>query len=412
MSACCTSGRTCLPFTTSVLDRASGAFTEHAHLNCYPNTGATWGTGDLVATTHKSYTLASCEAACVSNPRCDAITVEQGAGQEFEWIRNIEAGPPGVRHTLNAGVYLIDRQYQLPPGTHLVGAGSGGGSGSTVIKGVGPAYSSICGADAKNRKGLLLNDHNFVSKLHFVGTDTERYALHPPNMFLCGSAPIETPGCAGGAGYATPPVECGGDTGIGRGVQNATVDDVSVEPFTYQVGFFAAPTRAGVSVTSGLTLRNYRTNGTHADGINLHGAHRDIVVENCTIENSRDDGYGLWSIGTLATNITFRSNTAAKTSGACFAAYGGAFSAFQNNTASDCPRGAVVLFGYGGTNPDVHDTCFGGVFSNTSSTLVAGNHGGGGSRGASRPCLVFNQHCPFMQGTELCGNGSTAGRAI
>jgi hypothetical protein len=175
-------------------------------------------------------------------------------------------------------------------------------------------------------------------------------------------------------------------------VQNATVDDVSVEPFTYQVGFFAAPTRAGVSVTSGLTLRNYRTNGTHADGINLHGAHRDIVVENCTIENSRDDGYGLWSIGTLATNITFRSNTAAKTSGACFAAYGGAFSAFQNNTASDCPRGAVVLFGYGGTNPDVHDTCFGGVFSNTSSTLVAGNHGGGGSRGASRPCLVFNQH--------------------
>ena len=104
VSACCTSGRTCTPFTTSVLDRASGAFTEHAHLNCYPNTGATWGTGDLVATTHKSYTLASCEAACVSNPRCDAITVEQGAGQEFEWIRNIEAGPPGVRHTLNAGV--------------------------------------------------------------------------------------------------------------------------------------------------------------------------------------------------------------------------------------------------------------------------------------------------------------------
>eukprot|EP01049_Picozoa_sp_SAG25_P022739 SAG25_NODE_9253_length_381_cov_0.553191_1_plen_53_part_10 len=51
---------------------------------------------------------------------------------------------------------------------------------------------------------------------------------------------------------------------------NATVEDVSVAPFTYQVAFFASPTRLGVPVTSGLTLRNYRSGGTYADGVNIH----------------------------------------------------------------------------------------------------------------------------------------------
>ena len=50
-----------------------------------------------------------------------------------------------------------------------------------------------------------------MSKLHFVGTDKERYPLEKPFKFLCGSAPIETPGCAGGDGYSAPPPECGGD---------------------------------------------------------------------------------------------------------------------------------------------------------------------------------------------------------
>ena len=159
--SCCASGPTCLPFDTYTLDRCADTFTRHAHLNCYPKAGAEWGTGDLAKTTHKAYTIASCEAACRANPKCDAITVEPVAGPAaFDWIRAIEAGPPGQKIALNASTYLIDRQYQLPPGTEVVGAGSGfGGPGRTVIKGVGPAYSSICGADAKNRRGLLLHDH-------------------------------------------------------------------------------------------------------------------------------------------------------------------------------------------------------------------------------------------------------------
>ena len=91
---------------------------------------------------------------------------------------------------------------------------------------------------------------------------------------------------------------------------NATVDSVSVEPFTYQVGFFAAPTKAGVPVTTGLTIRNFHTNGTHADGINLHGAHRDIVVEECSISNSHDDGFGLWSVGDLGEHARLQTSSA------------------------------------------------------------------------------------------------------
>ena len=48
--------------------------TEHQGLNCYPGHGSTWGTGDLT-TPAKHFTVTTCEAACRSNPKCDAVTV-------------------------------------------------------------------------------------------------------------------------------------------------------------------------------------------------------------------------------------------------------------------------------------------------------------------------------------------------
>merc|ERR1711879_833225 len=89
--------------------------------------------------------------------------------------------------------YYIDRQYQLPPNTQIIGAGSGGGG--TVIKAHGSSnYHQICGNNAKNRKGFLLNDNTYIGKLHFVGIDKMRFS---DNGLLCGAAPFETPGCAG-----------------------------------------------------------------------------------------------------------------------------------------------------------------------------------------------------------------------
>ena len=175
-AACCSAGRTCTPFDTYVLDRRTGSFTRHPHSNCSPHSGSQWGTGDLGA-----FNITRCEAACVADRRCDAVTVGPAPGgipplpppppppaADFEWIRSIERGPPGRRYVLNASTYLIDRQYQLPPRTEILGAGSDHGSDHhaagpvTVIKGVGPAYSSTCGKNAKNRKGLLLGDHTYL----------------------------------------------------------------------------------------------------------------------------------------------------------------------------------------------------------------------------------------------------------
>ena len=290
-----------------------------------------------------------------------------------------------------------------------------------------------CGVHAKNRKGLLLGDHAFVSKLHFVGTDTGRYRLDPPNNDLCGGAPIETPGCAGGNGYAAPPANCGGDTGIGRGGANATVEDVSVAPFTYQVAFFASPTKAGVPVTSGLTIRNYRSFGTFADGINIHGAHRDVLVEGCEIALTGDDCFAIWSIGALADNISFVNNLCSHRCGrcpaagqhgaticrqvcnrllpsgmiagkGCYAAYGGKTSAFVNNTGEDCStqgNNAMVTFGYGNAGHPTMPTCFGGVFSSASSTTVHGNVGGNQSATKSA-CVFYNRRCPFPRGGGPC----------
>ena len=44
-----------------------------------------------------AYTLASCEAACASDPmKCDAITIEPTPdAAAFGWTRAVQAGPPG-----------------------------------------------------------------------------------------------------------------------------------------------------------------------------------------------------------------------------------------------------------------------------------------------------------------------------
>ena len=77
----CAAGST---FDTWLLDRKAGTFTEHQGLNCYLDHGSTWSPGML---TGKTYTLASCEAACKNNTQCDAVTV--GAGKTV-----VPAPPP------------------------------------------------------------------------------------------------------------------------------------------------------------------------------------------------------------------------------------------------------------------------------------------------------------------------------
>ena len=171
------------------------------------------------------------------------------------------------------------------------------------------------------------------------------------------------------------------------------------------MAFFASPTKAGVPVTTGLTIRNYRSGGTYADGINIHGAHRDVLVEGCDIALTGDDCFAIWSIGALTDNISFVNNTCSHRCDRCpapgqhgaamcqqvcnhllpsglvkgkgyFASYGGKASAFINNTGEDCSsqgNNALVTFGYGNAGHPTMPTCFGGVYTNESTTTVIGN---------------------------------------
>ena len=202
-----------------------------------------------------------------------------GTDDPFAWIRVIESGRAGQKITLRAGTtYLIDRQYQLPRGTELIGAGTDPAS-RTVIRAVGDNYSYNCGVNATNRKGLVLGDDTVVRGLHLVGIETRRQPC------LC--AMIETPGCASGENtgcaaranhtvspdcyYSSPPTEaeCGGVIGKtgGHGARNATVDDVTVEAATTTTMFFMNPSVAGLRPSSDITVRNCRSSRTHADGI-------------------------------------------------------------------------------------------------------------------------------------------------
>ena len=102
-------------------------------------------------------------------------TDDSVADDPFAWIRSIESGPTGRKITLKAStVYELDRQYQLPRGTELVGAGGTDPASRTVIRAVGKNYSYNCGPNATNRKGLVLGDDTLVRGLHLIGMETKR----------------------------------------------------------------------------------------------------------------------------------------------------------------------------------------------------------------------------------------------
>eukprot|EP00927_Polykrikos_kofoidii_P056117 TRINITY_DN50292_c0_g1_i1.p1 TRINITY_DN50292_c0_g1~~TRINITY_DN50292_c0_g1_i1.p1 ORF type:complete len:440 (+),score=57.79 TRINITY_DN50292_c0_g1_i1:114-1433(+) len=399
---------------------ANGAYIAYVGKNCYNGHGAVEIDSDSTAPAR--LTVASCEARCDANDACDCVTLRPSDGKcwmratcqpslcsgghfdtyqkasspdPFKWISDIAAGSGG-RFQLERKTYYIDKQYQLPSNTEIRGAGSG--PEGTVIKAMGSLYDGICGGNAKNRKGFVLGDNTYIGQLHFVGMETKRFS---DNQLLCGGAPFETPGCAGTGQFEDSPVSCGGDIGLGRGITNATVDDVTVESMTVQNVFYMPPTKAGVPASKDITVSKLVCNGTWADGMNIHGAHSNVLVRECEIRHTGDDTYAIWSVGLPgADNITFISNVAenpwfrkggsSAASGYpntdnCFAAYGGKTSAFLNNT---CTGGhdAIVIFGN-----DMHKT-YGGSFSSESATKVQGN------RGMDKQCY-FGVHFP---GQSIC----------
>jgi hypothetical protein len=196
-------------------------------------------------------------------------------------------------------------QYALPANTQIHGSGANKNSG-TVIEVQGGYYDHICWGNAHNRKGFLLGDHTYIGHLYFKGMEDKRFA---DNQLLCGGAVFETPGCKGTGKWEHVPHDCGGDTGNnGNGVRNATVEDIVIERDTTQSAIYVAPTKAGARVSENLVFRSIRSNGFLADGMNIHGAHQNILVENCDFRHCGDDIYAIWSVQPGANKITFRNN--------------------------------------------------------------------------------------------------------
>ena len=115
---------------------------------------------------------------------------EQCPMNEFSWICKIEEGPENMTYTLDARNYSIDRQYQLPHGTHLRGQGPG----RTFINAVGNSSKYGCTVYVTRRIGLLAGNNTYIGGFTFRGIETQRWVDGPRG--LCGGGAIETPGCA------------------------------------------------------------------------------------------------------------------------------------------------------------------------------------------------------------------------
>jgi hypothetical protein len=153
-------------------------------------------------------------------------------------------------------------------------------------------------------------------------------------------------------------------------------------------------TRFGVC--NNVIVRNLSSHGSWADGLNVHGAHTNLLIEDCTIRNSGDDAFAMWSTKDGMKNVTFRNNVAYNPTypwngthrdglippwGSnhvnCFAAYGGGGELeWINNSCTPAPRGmtrTAVPHQWNDTAVVVFHTDFNGVFSPDSVATIRGN---------------------------------------
>ena len=317
-----------------------------------------------------------------------ALAVAAPPDRRFAWIAAIEKSGGGKTFQLKAQTYYIDRNYNLPDGTSVIGAGSRGAGTNVVAVATKPAQTCGnfhgCGPNHVNRVGFVLGSRCRIASLHYAGIERARY---PDSHPMCGGAPFQTPGCA------TPFCENAANAswlvGSGKPVRDSVVEDITISGGTVQNAFWM-PATPGTGYCTNITARNLVVTGncakpgpcspaadgsggggTWADGVNIHGAHRGILVEGNRISHTGDDGFAIWSKGGAETGVSFVNNSCAsprypKTwAASCFAMYGGNQSAFVNNTCVQSgQRGALYLTGG-----------FGGTFiANVSFVSVAGNN--------------------------------------
>jgi hypothetical protein len=307
---------------------------------------------------------------------CVALTARFAASDncihpgDSSWLDCIKDA--GEYH-LPAGTYVLDRHFQMPDGVTILGAGPG----ETIIQ-ASHAVENGCGSkipsheypgDPTTRIGFVLGNNCRIGGFTFLGKDDHRWQNYY-GAALCGGAVFETPGCAD--------AYCAGENiGEGHGdggVENIVIEDVVISGTTAdtapQLAVFITQTKDLDNPTDGVHVKGVRMDHSWCDGINLHGAVRNAVVEDCDLSWQGDDNLAVWSAGDRADNITFRNNVVsqAKTTnlpstrwGNCVALYGGSRITVSNTTCYHSSNAGVKIdesfkgsFGEN-TNIQVHD---------------------------------------------------------
>jgi hypothetical protein len=271
----------------------------------------------------------------------DNCTITPDTGDD-SWLDCIQEGGS---YTLPPGTFILNRHFQMPDGVTILGSGPG----ETIIE-ADHAVENGCGStitpdqypgDPTTRIGFVLGNDCTIGGFTYLGKDDHRWQDYH-GAALCGGAVFETPGCADA--YCAGDV-IGGESHGGNGVKNITIRDVVITGKTPEV----APQLA-VFITQTMDLdqptHDVHISGVHmdhswCDGINLHGATYQAIVENCDLSFQGDDNLAVWSARDFASEIIFRNNvlSQAKTTnyaaprwGNCIALYGGGRITVENNT--------------------------------------------------------------------------------
>ena len=211
----------------------------------------------------------------------------------------------GALVRLEARTYYQDRAVVLPAGARLVGAGIN----KTVVVN--------CGVPTTEMRGFILGNNTYVGGFTWQGNSPSRGPF---------SGAVQTPGCAG-TGPCDPSqcIPVGGDC---AGAANVTVESIHVRPYdngtdwwplVNDAAWFPRTLPWGPDRATGsrnITVRGMVSFGTWADGMNFHGGHQDVLVEQCEMSFTGDDPFGLWPDSVQATadrancqrNIVLRNN--------------------------------------------------------------------------------------------------------
>lgn len=255
-------------------------------------------------------------------------------------------------YILPEGTYILDRHWQMPDGVSLFGAGPG----KTIIE-ADHAVENGCGTntdhpgDPSTRIGFVLGNNCSIGKFTFLGKDDHRWQDYY-GAALCGGAVFETPGCSDAYCESENIGEGHGD----GGVTSVRIEDVVISGATPdtapQLAVFITQTKDLSKPTDGVHIKGVHMDHSWCDGINLHGATRNAVVEDCMLSFQGDDNLAVWSAGDRADNITFRNNVVSQARtenhpsprwGNCVALYGGSRINVVNTTCYHSSNSGVKI---------------------------------------------------------------------